>query len=55
MVEYAVLVAQTSMASFSSFTRSAEVWLAHLSWDVVGYAAMGLVALRIASWAFKVR
>lgn len=55
MVEYAVLVAGTSLAAFGSFTRSAEVWLSHLNWQVVGYAALCLVALRIAAWAFKTR
>jgi hypothetical protein len=55
MVEYAVLVAQTSMATFGSLTRSAEVWLSRLNWEMVGYAALGLVAFRIAAWAFKVR
>ena len=55
MVEYGLLVAETSMATFGSFTRSAELWLSHLNWEVVGYAALGLVALRIASWAFKTR
>jgi hypothetical protein len=55
MVEYAILVAETSMASFASYTRSAEVWLSRLNWEMVGYAALGLVALRIAAWAFKTR
>lgn len=55
MVEYAVLVAETSLAAFGSFTRSAELWLSRLNWEVVGYAALGLVALRIVVWAFKTR
>ena len=55
MVEYALLVAGTSLATFGSFTRSAEVWLSRLNWEVVGYAGLGLVALRIAAWAFKTR
>ncbi len=55
MVEYAVLVAGTSLAAFGTLTRSAEVWFSHLNWEVVGYTALGLVALRIAGWAFKTR
>jgi hypothetical protein len=55
MVEYAVLLAATSLAAFGSFARSAELWLSRLNWEVVGYSALGLVALRIAAWAFKTR
>ena len=55
MVEYAVLVAETSLAAFGSFTNSAELWLSRLNWQVVGYASLSLVALRIAAWAFKTR
>lgn len=55
MVEYAVLVAGTSLAAFGSLTRSAEVWLTRINWQAVGYAALCLLALRIAVWAFKTR
>jgi hypothetical protein len=55
MVEYAVLVAGNSLAALGSFTRSAELWLSRVNWEVVGYAVLGLVALRIAVWAFKPR
>ena len=55
MVEYAVLVASSGLASIQSFARSAEVWLGHLNWQVVGYLGLALIALRIASWAFKHR
>jgi hypothetical protein len=48
-------VAEISLASVESFTRSAELWLSRLNWEVVGYAALGLVALRIAAWVFKTR
>jgi hypothetical protein len=53
MVEYAMLVAQSASMSLGSFARAAEVWLTHLNWTVIGYAALGLVALRVAVWAFK--
>ena len=55
MVEYAILGAQTALATVGTFARSAEMWLGRLNWQVIGYAAMGLVALRIAAWAFKTR
>jgi hypothetical protein len=55
MVEYAVLVAATSLAAFGSFARSAELWLSRINWELVGYAVLALVALRIAAWAFKPR
>lgn len=55
MVEYGILVAQTSMASISALSADAQVWLSRVNWEVVGYFALCLVALRIASWAFKVR
>ena len=55
MVEYAVLVAGTSLAALGSFTRSAEVWLSRLNWQLIGYAALALVALRIAAWALRTR
>jgi hypothetical protein len=55
MVEYAILVAQTSLATLQSFARSAEVWLSRLNWEVAAYLALALLALRIASWAFRHR
>jgi hypothetical protein len=53
MVEYAMLVAESAFTSLGSFSRSAELWLSRLNWGVIGYAALGLVALRVAVWAFK--
>ena len=55
MVEYAVLVAGASLGSLGAFARSAEMWLSRINWELVGYAALALVALRIATWAFKPR
>ena len=55
MVEYALLLAHTSFASLGTLSRSAELWLSRVNWQVVGYAALALVVLRIASWAFKTR
>lgn len=55
MVEYAVLVAHSSLVTLAPYARSAELWLSRLNWEVIGYAALGLVALRIAAWAFRTR
>lgn len=55
MIEYAALVAQTAMATLGAFGRSAHMWLGRLNWEAVGYAALGLIALRIAAWAFRTR
>jgi hypothetical protein len=55
MVEYAALVAEMALATVGTFTHSAEMWLGRLNWQVIGIAAMGLVALRIATRAFRRR
>ena len=55
MVEYALLVAKTSTATLGSFTSSALVWLSRLNWELVGYVALGLVAVWLVTWAFKLR
>jgi hypothetical protein len=54
MVEYAVLLAGSSLATIGSFTRAAELWLSRVNWEVVGYVVLGLVAFRIGAWALKV-
>jgi hypothetical protein len=55
MVEYAVLLAQTTLTSFGAFASSAEMWLGRLNWQVIGYTALGLLALRVAAWALRTR
>jgi len=55
MVEYALLTAQSAFMSLGSLARSAEVWLSRVNWEVVGYFGLALIALRIASWAFRSR
>jgi hypothetical protein len=54
MVEYAVLLAGTSLATLGSFASSAELWLSRINWELVGYVVLGLVVLRIAAWALKI-
>ena len=49
MVEYALLVAETVVRDPGTLSRSAELWLSRINWQVVGYAALALVVLRIAS------
>ena len=53
MVEYAVLVAHMGLGTLGTFARSAEVWLSRVNWELVGYFVLGLIALRIVTWAFK--
>jgi hypothetical protein len=53
MVEYAVLVAHMGLASLETFAHSAEVWLSRVNWQLVGYSCLGLIALRVATWAFR--
>jgi hypothetical protein len=55
MTEYAVLVARMGLASLGSFTRSAEVWLSHVNWELVAWVVLGLIALRFVIWAFDFR
>jgi uncharacterized membrane protein len=55
MVEYAVLVAHMGLASLGSLASSAEVWLSRVNWELVAWLVLGLIALRIVTWAFKFR
>ena len=55
MVEYAVLLAQTASSRIGALAGSAEMWLGRVNWELLGYAALGLVALRIAARAFRTR
>jgi hypothetical protein len=55
MVEYAILLAQTTLTTFGAFASSAEMWLGRLNWAVIGYVVAGLLALRIAAWALRTR
>ncbi len=55
MVEYAVLVAHMGLVSLGSFDGSAEVWLSRVNWEIVGWVVLGLIALRVVTWAFDFR
>jgi hypothetical protein len=55
MVEYAVLVAHMGLGAFGTFVSSAEVWLDHVNWELVGWLVLGLIVLRFVTWAFKFR
>ena len=55
MVEYAILVAHMGLGSLGTFARSAEVWLSRVNWELVGYFGLGLIALRLVTWAFRHR
>ena len=54
MVEYAILVAHMASATLGSFASSAELWLSHVNWELVAWVVVGLIAIRFATWAFKV-
>jgi hypothetical protein len=55
MIEYAILGAEMALGTVGAFTSSAEMWLRSLNWQMIGYAALGLVGLRIAAWALRRR
>ena len=55
MVEYAGLVALMGLGALGTFVSSAEVWLAHVNWELVAYVVLGLIALRFVTWAFRFR
>ena len=50
MVEYAILVAGTALRSLAYDITN---FAADINWAYVGYAALLLVVLRIAFWAFR--
>jgi cytochrome b len=49
MVEYALL---TAGAGLRTMATTAGTWLAEIPWVQVGYAALGLIALRLLWRAF---
>jgi hypothetical protein len=53
VVEYALVIAGTSLTSLSSIGTAVGDWVSNLDWTALSYAALGLVALRIAFWAFR--
>ena len=55
MIEYAVLGAEMALGTVGAFASSAEMWLGRLNWQLIGYAALGMVGLRIAAWALRRR
>jgi hypothetical protein len=50
MVEYALLLAGNSLQVMSVGVGN---WLAGLDWSLITYVVLGLVAIRIAAWAFR--
>jgi hypothetical protein len=50
MVEYALLLGSSSLQSFAS---DFALWASGIDWHKLSYALFGLVALRIAFWAFR--
>lgn len=50
MVEYALLLASTSLRTFAADVGD---WASRLNWHALAYALFALVTLRIAFWAFR--
>jgi hypothetical protein len=50
MVEYALILAHNAT---SLVPQNLASWVSQVRWESLGYAALGLVALRIAVWAFR--
>jgi lipid-A-disaccharide synthase-like uncharacterized protein len=53
MVEYAVLVAHNTAGLFNILSNDASSWASRLNWEMIGYAAVALVSLRLVAWVFK--
>ena len=54
MVEYALVLVHSSMAGLGLLTQQVNAWIGDINWTLVGYAALCLVAFRVALWAFKI-
>jgi hypothetical protein len=50
MVEYALILAHNTSGQITSNVAS---WVSKLNWETLGYAALALVALRMAVQAFR--
>ena len=50
MVEYALILAHNGAGQF---TRDAVSWASQLHWETMGYAALGLLVLRITIRVFR--
>jgi hypothetical protein len=53
VVEYALLVASTSAQTFGVLASNLSSRFASLDWHMLVYVAIGLLALRVASWVFR--
>lgn len=53
MVEYAILVAHNSATFMGGVGGDVLSWASRLDWTMLGYAAAGLVLLRLAFGAFR--
>jgi cytochrome b len=53
MVEYAVLVAHNSADFMSGVGNDVLSWASRLDWAMLGYAAAGLILLRLAFGVIK--
>ena len=50
MVEYALILAHNGAGQF---TRDIMSWASQLHWETIGYAAFGLLVVRVAIWVLR--
>jgi hypothetical protein len=50
MVEYALILAHNATSLFPQDVMS---WVSRVRWESLGYAALALLAVRFAVWAFR--
>ena len=55
MVEYALILAQVAGTTFRTLGANVEFWTSGIRWDIVAYGLVGLIALKVALWAFRPR
>lgn len=55
MVEYALILAHVAGTTFRTLGANVESWASRFRWDIAAYALVGLIALKIALWAFRPR
>ena len=57
MVEYAILTAGSGLhvfaANATNLAANVQSLVDGFDWNLIGYAALALLALRIVSWAFR--
>jgi hypothetical protein len=55
MVEYALILANVAGTTFKTVGMNVESWASGIQWGALTYALVGLIALKMALWAFRPR